>query len=204
MNLLPIVPVLITALIAFAVYKYQNRIGYSILTIMKSVDKDSEHIKIKPDWGWLIAERVSFNNYGFRNLENVELHISMRTQPIFVEVTKLSSLSKKSVSHVWKEGVLSLTLANFPSGEKLDVEYLRIGEPTGLLGRVKGTGGKYKIVRTEDHEIKRQGVTAGILVGLSVLAWGISFLDSGALQPPKPNATPTRATEAVAIPSTKG
>ena len=156
MSVYSFVPVLLTALIGFLVYRYRNRLGYSVVTISGDIPDDSEEIKLKTHWGGLKAERLKLKNYGLRDLENLELHFIMPTRPVSLSVREPTTLSKKSVKTEWNEKVLTLTLASFPPKEELEIDIVRVGHYEPVEGRLKGTGGRYKIVRIETHEIKRQ------------------------------------------------
>lgn len=150
------VPVLLTALIGFLVYRYRNRLGYSVITIDGDIPEDTDAIKLKSKWGGLKAERLKLKNYGLRNLENVELHFIMPMQPVSLAVKEPTTLSKKTVKTEWQDDVLTISLASFPAKEEIEIDMIRVGHYEPIEGRLKGTGGKYKVVRIERHEIKRQ------------------------------------------------
>ena len=156
MNIYSLLPVLITALIGFVVYRYRNQVGYSVTTVSGVVPDDSEQIKIFKSWGRIKAEKLKLRNYGLRNLENVELHLVMSDKPFAIEVGEPTTLSKKSVKAEWNEQVLTISLASFPSKEEIAIDVMHLGHYEPIEGRLKGTGGKYKIVRIERYEVKRQ------------------------------------------------
>jgi len=177
------VPVLLTALIGFLVYRYRNRIGYTVITIDGDIPDDSDEITVKGGWGRVKAERLKLKNYGIRDLENVELHLVMPSKPISISVKEPTSLSKKSIKTEWQDEILTVSLSSFPSKEEVEVDVLRIGHYEPIEGRLKGTGGKYKIVRIERHEIKRQIFDYLILAILLIVPLMIgSWLDSRAGQ----------------------
>lgn len=183
MSVYSFVPVLLTALIGFLVYRYRNRIGYTVITIGGDIPDDCEQMKLEGRWGRVKAERLKLKNYGLRNLENVELHLTMPTKPITIDVKEPSSLSKRSVKTDWQDRVLTISLDSFPSKEEVEVDMIRLGYYEPIEGRLKGTGGKYKIVRIERHEIKRQIFDYLILAILLIVPPMIgSWLDSRAGQ----------------------
>lgn len=181
MSVYSLVPVLLTALIGFLVYRYRNRIGYTVITIDGDIPDDCTEITLKTSWNRVKAERLKLKNYGLRHLENVELHLVMPERPISISVKEPSSLSKKSVKTEWHDKVLTIILSSFPSKEEIEVDMLRLGHYEPIDGRLKGTGGKYKIVRIERHEIKRQIFDYLILVILLIAPPMIaSWIDSRA------------------------
>lgn len=168
MSVYSFVPVLLTALIGFLVYRYRNRIGYTVITIDGDIPDDCTEITLKGGWSRIKAERLKLKNYGLRHLENVELHLVMPSRPVSISVKEPSSLSKKSVKTEWHDKVLTISLSNFPSKEEIEIDMFRLGHYEPLDGRLKGTGGKYKIVRIEIHEIKRKIFDYLILVILLI------------------------------------
>ncbi len=198
MSVYSFVPVLLTALIGFLVYRYRNRLGYSVITIRADIPDDNDEIKLKSAWGGLKAERLKLKNYGLRNLESVELHLIMPTRPVSLSIKDPSTLSKKSVKTEWHDEVLTILLASFPSKEEIEIDMVRVGHYEPVEGRLKGTGGKYKIVRLELHEVKRKifdGLTLILLAAVLPLIG--SWLD-------RSSPSPQPASDQVPVPTNHG
>lgn len=156
LDIYSVVPVLLTAFIGFLVYLYRNRIGYTVTTVSGDIPKDNDELTLKSQFGQLIAERLELTNYGFRDLENVELHFKMPSEPLTVLVLEPSSLSKKSIKTNWLDETLAISIPHLPPKEHIDIDLIRIGYYVGVSGRLKGTGGKYSIVRSEVHKSKQR------------------------------------------------
>lgn len=154
-NVIALATPVVASLLALGAYRYKNRIGFTVTTIDGDLGRASERIKTPPYAGHLYAERLRLKNYGFRALENVELHYIMSSEPEIVTVKSPTTLSKSAIKASWADGLMTITAPHLPSGEEVSIDTIRLGHYDTATERLRGTGGKYKVVRLEDHELKR-------------------------------------------------
>lgn len=186
-----IVPAIVTGLIALAVYRYKNRIAYEVITIIGDVPSESGHIKISSSFGKLVAERIRIKNYGLRDLENIELHFAMSTEPVSVNVSHVTSLSKSAVKATWEGRVLTISAPHMPSGEQITLDTMRVGNLDIPWSRLAGTGGNYKVIEMAAHENRRLlvGIIGWVAIILMVEAVFVWFGGPG--EPEKPQSALT-------------
>lgn len=172
-------PVLVTALIAFFVYQYRNRIGFRTVAIPCLVPKDHPEITINGSYRRLFAERLTVRNYGLRSLENVELHFTVGDEPISMVVGEPSTLSKTAIQTEFAGEVIKITIPALPRSEEFTLDILRLGHHVPARDRLRGTGGKYKIIRTEQHELNKSMINLGWLAVMLLVMFVMAFsLDS--------------------------
>ena len=87
-----------------------------------------------------------------------------------------STLSVKSITIGWTEKTLKIIIPTLPPKEELKIDFIRVGHYQSSFGRLRGTGGKYKIVSLQSHETKRELATWGMFIliaitGLSSVLW---------------------------------
>lgn len=155
-NIFSFLPVLVTALIAFFVYQYRNRIGFRTVAIPCHVPKDHPDITISGMFQRLYAERLTVRNNGLRSLENVELHFTVGDAPISMSVGEPSTLSKTTIQTIHEGEVIKIVIPALPRSEEFTLDILRLGHHVPARDRLRGTGGKYKIIRTEQYELNKQ------------------------------------------------
>lgn len=154
-NIMPIVALLIGGLISLAVYLYSNRIGHKVITISGVLDEDNGEITMQSRPYRLYAERLEMKNFGLRALENVELHLTAWSKPAALSVASASSLSVSGIAVAWEKEIVKISIPLFPRGEEIRIDLIRTGYSEGTTHRLRGTGGRYKIVDLETHKIKK-------------------------------------------------
>jgi len=196
LSIFSIIPVLLTALIAYSVYRYRNRLGYSVITISGEAPEGNKAITLAKTWGGLKAERLKIKSHGLRTLEAVELHFILPDEPVSLTLKEPTTLSKKSVKLEWQDKVLTITIPTLPPKEEIEIDIIRVGHYEPIDGRLKGTGGKYKIVRQDTYDIQRKIVDLFILLIFVIAPAFIGFwLDrQGAVQQPAPTSRPLAPT----------
>jgi hypothetical protein len=160
-----IVPTLLAALIGLGAYLYKNRIGFSVTTISGRVPDDNLDLKMLANYGQVHAERLLIKNFGLRTLEGVELYFRLASLPVSLTINDPTTLSTKSIQTTWSDGALQISIPNLPSGEEVKLELLRVGHYEINTDRLRGSGGKYKIVDLERHKANR-----ALVFGLMPLA----------------------------------
>lgn len=164
---------LITALIALVAYLYRNQIAYDLQTITADVSGVGNSFSLERDQGLtrqLNARRVTFQNHGFRTLENVELHIRTRQKAQSIEIETPTTLSSQAIETVAEERVLRIKIPTFPPKEKISIIFLTVGWAEHSSSPVRGTGGKYKLIRKSVHGIIRRITVESILVAFIVFS----------------------------------
>jgi len=167
-----IVGVVLTTLIAFGNHVYRNKIVYSSATVSGRVCVAGGVIGglTGDETGRPIAtQRLSIKNHGIRSLDNVELHWPVSNKPVFWEVSKTTELSAASVLLDHERDFVKISISSFPSGEDLSIDLIFSGYE--WQGKdLKGTGGRYKIVRKAAFDLARSTFLLGVTV-LWVTLW---------------------------------
>jgi hypothetical protein len=138
----------ITAALAFCAYRYKNRIGYEVTTISGMPDETRDEITVKPFTGTLFAERLELTVFGYRALEDVELHYRIGSNPSMVKVKSTKTLSADAIELKWENDILKIKIPHLPSGEVIEIDSFRAGHSQFSVDAVKGTGGKYIVSHT--------------------------------------------------------
>lgn len=156
--------VLLTALLTVMVYFYRSTITYEILSITTKLKIAGNTVvsSSERDGFNLITERITFKNVGFLDVDAVQLHIDNTPKPISIKVSESDSLSKSSIQFTNVNDQLEVSLATFPRGEQIVIEFAYIGYIGSEYRDVKGAGGKYKIQRKSDREAFLKGARFGI------------------------------------------
>ena len=208
MTIFSFVPVLLTALIGLLVYRYRNRIGFSVVGVEGIIPDTNPEIKVSHYSNRVYAERLHIKNYGLRDLENVELHFAMPFEPASSAIAQPTTISNKSISTGWSVKGRTMKIPSLPSKEELKIDFVRIGFYEPVEGRLRGTGGKYKIVRMERHEAIRglTGYLIFILLASIAPIVGLWLDNRAASQQPVPQqVSPTDSSgKPLAAASTKG
>jgi hypothetical protein len=145
----------ITAFLAFCAYRYKNRIGYDVTTIFGMPDETRDEITVKPYSGSLYAERLELTVFGYRALENVELHYKMGSNPLMIKVKDANTLSADAIELKWENDILKIKIPHLPSGEVIQIDSFRAGYSQPGVDTVKGTGGKYIVSPTSSLRLNR-------------------------------------------------
>jgi len=161
---LAIAAILVPLLAALGVYLYLNRLGFTVTTISGQPSDGNDQLRVLADWGRVQAEQLRVKSFGLRTLENVELHFKCDSKPVTIEIADPSTLSKAAISTTWDRGSLRIAIPTLPAGEEIKVSLIRVGHYEPIEGRLRGTGGKYKIVRLKLHEAKRSIYQYGIVL----------------------------------------
>lgn len=175
-----IVGVLATALIAWFVYAYRNKIVYELETIAGQVSLKAGKI-VGPSesaWNYIVtANRLKFSNEGYRTLRDVELHLPLRIEPVYIKVAKVTSLSAQAVKTTWEAGVLKITVPTLPASEIIAIELFSTDYNGSHIAELRGTGGQYRILTKRSVDITRSlwravGWTLAFAVGVCILIFG--------------------------------
>jgi hypothetical protein len=182
----------VTSGIGYFAYSYRNTIACTLTCISAElsikegrITRASEPLFTKS----LTVERLDIKNYGFRRLQDVELHVPIRQPAVFVEVQRTSSISKSAVAIDTDDKIIRIIIPTLPRSEEMRINFATLSSYESEYREIRGTGGSYRVVEGKRHGVRRDALKGSIPIAIIIFGvWVLPMLIAWLGEPSK---TPT-------------
>lgn len=166
-----------SALVTFFVYRYRSVIVFDLISLNQPFKIDGTRVLKSTGFHkyYFSLQQLELVNRGWRNLQNVRLHLEHRPKLFDSTVSSTRSVGKATVRIVNKIDDVIVEIDELPRNEKIVIQLSYLEYNTRFCS-LKGASGTYKLIERDEWENDRKIVlTMGYFLTVLIFVFLLLF-----------------------------